>query len=216
MASKEVLLAAMQESLAGLNATVQLVDEPSSLIPEGRVQVPLLGLSGASAGPVVWRGTVTYAADKTITIWARVRVTVHETHVVATETLKPGHTITALDLRSIEYTGPFQREKKYFDPKQVIGLMPKNTVPAGTELSEALLRPVNDVERGDAVQVVVQVASARIEAEGIAEEGGSRGSTVTVRNPKSGRKFRARVESRGKVLVLPTTLAGLVVEDSKS
>lgn len=213
---REVLLTAMRRSLQDISATVELVDEVSTPIPEGNVDFPLNGLSGASSGPVVWRGTVAYSPNRTVPLWTRVRVTVHEKHVLAAGSLKPGQAIGAADLRTEEYSGPFQREKKYSELQQVIGLMPKNTVAAGTVLTEALLRPVNDVERGDVVQVVVQMRSARIEAEGIAEEGGVRGSVVTIRNTKSGRRFRARIESRDKVLVLPTALAGLAVEESKS
>lgn len=213
---RNVLLQAMKKALGGSDATVELLEDPSVPIPDGAIEFPLNGLSGASSGPVVWRGIVAYAPNKIVPIWTRVRVTVHEKQVVAAETLRPGQEITAANLRTEEYSGPFRREKKYSDPQQVIGLMPRNTVGAGTVLSEALLRPVNDVERGDTVRVVVQVQSAHIETEGVAEEGGVRGSTVTVRNPKSGRKYRARIESRDRVVVLPVTLAGLAVEEAKS
>ena len=213
---REDVLAAMSASLKELHGDVELVDAPTNPIPEGVLNFPLSGLSGSSQAPVVWRGTVTYAPGRTLAIWARVRVTVHERHVIAANTLRPGQRIAPLDLRTENYIGPFQRETKYSDPQQVIGLMPKNTVSPGTALSEVLLRPANDVERGDTVQVIVQVAQTRIEAQGIAEDDGIRGSFVTVRNPKTGRKFRARVQDKDQVLVLPTGLAGLVTEDSKS
>ena len=111
---------------------------------------------------------------------------------------------------------PFLREKIYSDPQQVVGLRPKNTIAPGTALTENLVRPVNAVERGDTVQVIVVFASARIEAQGIAENGGTLGSVVTVRNPKSGRTFRARIQDTGKVIVLPAGTPGLVGEDSNS
>ena len=210
------LLAAMQESLKGIHAAVELVENPVYPLPQGPLSFPLSGLSGSSDGPVVWRGTVTYAPNHILPVWARVRVTVHEKRIVAADTLKPNIPISALAIRVEDYSGPFQRETKYSDPQQVIGLMPKNTVPAGAMLTPALLRVANDVERGDSVQVIVQIDSARIEAQGIAEDGGPRGSFVTIRNPESGRKFRARVEDRDKVFVLPTSAAGLAVEDPKS
>lgn len=212
----QAIVDAMKRSLAGLNATVDLVEPPSVPVPDGVIDFPLAGLSGSSAGPVVWRGTLVYAGNKILPLWARVRVSVKQSRVIAAATLKPGQPISAADLRTEEYAGPYQREKKYSDPQQVIELMPKVTIAEGTSLSEALLRPVNDVERGDLVQVVVQIENARVEAQGIAEDGGVRGTSVTIRNPKSGRKFRARIESRDRVVVLPGGVTGLAVEESKS
>jgi flagella basal body P-ring formation protein FlgA len=213
---REQVLAAMRSALRDSNATVELVDLPANPIPAGSIAFPLTGISGFSDGPVSWRGTVTYAANRSIPIWARVRITAHEKRVVAAQTIEPNRPITAADVRVDDYTGPFRREKNFADLQQVIGLMGRSTIVAGTAIGSAMVRDAVAVERGDTVQVVVQIARTRIETEGIAEESGPRGAVVTVRNQKSGRRFRARVEERDKVMVLPTSMAGLAVEDSKS
>jgi flagella basal body P-ring formation protein FlgA len=80
-----------------------------------------------------------------------------------------------------------------------------------------MLRERKQVERGDLVAVTVQTERTRIEAQAVAEESGASGSVITVRNAKSGRKFRAKVQEKGKVLVVPEGPAGLVTdEDLKS
>ncbi len=66
------------------------------------------------------------------------------------------------------------------------------------------------------MDVIVETASTHIEAEGIAEEAGRTGAVITVRNVKSGKKFRARVEDKDKVVVVPGGPFGLATEESKS
>ena len=85
----------------------------------------------------------------------------------------------------------------------------------GSEIRESELAIASEVSRGDTVEVDVQVSSAHITAEGIAEEGGRRGTVITVRNVKTGRKFRARIEGKDKVSVLPGSSAGLVGDDEE-
>ncbi len=80
---------------------------------------------------------------------------------------------------------------------------------AGTVLTSRLLEAPKEVERGDTVSVLVQAPGARIEAAGVAEQSGARGSLIVVRNAKSGKKFRALVEDQDKVVVIPQAPIGL-------
>ena len=73
-----------------------------------------------------------------------------------------------------------------------------------------------DIARGDTVEVVVNGVGALIRTAGVAEESGNRGAAIMVRNATSGRKFRARVEDKGKVSVVPGVAAGLIAKDQKS
>jgi flagella basal body P-ring formation protein FlgA len=210
--SREAMRAAMEKTLANRNATIEIIDESTSPAPPGTVSFPLAGLSGSSSGPVVWRGSVNYAGNHSFLIWARVRVTVKEQHVVASELLRPGEEIRREQVRLQDYEGPLTRENCYTSLKEVLGLLPQNSISADTSLRPSLLRERKDVERGDLVAVIVQSERTRLEAQGVAEDGGRKGSVITVRNTKSGRKFRARIEDKGKVLVLATSSAGLTVE----
>ncbi len=62
-------------------------------------------------------------------------------------------------------------------------------------------RAPRDVAAGDTVQVEVRSGGTRLLSEARADSAGRRGDFILVRNPDSGRRYRARVEGRGKVLV---------------
>ena len=204
---------AMQNTLVNRNAQIEIVDQSLAPAPPGEMTFPLNGLSGSSDGPVLWRGNVTYAENRRFTVWARVRVTVREPRVVAASDLRPGDEIHSDQVRVATYEGPLSREEHLRSPEEVIGMTARNLIATGLPLSPVLLRVRADVERGDLVQVSVPMQSGRLEAQGVAEEGGAKGSVISIRNARSGRKFRARVEAKGKVLVVPNGPAGLVVEE---
>ncbi|MFL6416228.1 MAG: flagellar basal body P-ring formation chaperone FlgA [Bryobacteraceae bacterium] len=215
--NRAAVLAAMNETLAGRNATIEIVEQSNAPLPPGKLSFPLSGLSGTSDAPVIWRGALTYANGRTLLTWARVRISVRERHVAAAELLLPGSEIRADQLKLVDYQGPLTRDHHFSSIAEVAGMTPRSTVDAGASLLNTMLRERQAVERGDAVQVTVQTERTRIEAQGIAEESGASGSSIVVRNVKSGRKFQAKVQERGKVLVVPAGLAGLVTdEDLKS
>ena len=135
--------------------------------------------------------------------------------MIAAETLRPGEEVRREQLRLEDYQGPLTRESYCASLQEVVGFLPQNSIATDTPLKASLLRERKDVERGDSVAVIVQSERTRLEAQGIAEDGGRRGSVITVRNARSGRKFRARIEDKDKVLVLATSSAGLVVEGNK-
>jgi flagella basal body P-ring formation protein FlgA len=66
------------------------------------------------------------------------------------------------------------------------------------------------VNRGDSVRVEVQSGSMRLVLTGYAESGGSRGETVLIRNPNSGKTFSAKVDGAGQVLVVAGPASGPV------
>ncbi|MBV8708148.1 MAG: flagellar basal body P-ring formation protein FlgA [Acidobacteriaceae bacterium] len=210
--SRDAIRSAMERALTDRHATIEILDGSMSPAPPGEMIFPLTGLSGSSEGPVLWRGSVQYAPNHNFTIWARVRITVKEQRVVATELLLPGEEIRPEQVKMESYEGPLTRDNYCRSLQEVIGLLPQNSIPANTALQSTFLRERKDVERGDLVAVVVQSERTRLEAQGIAEDGGRHGSVITIRNAKSGKKFRARIEDKDRVLVLATSSAGLAVE----
>lgn len=59
------------------------------------------------------------------------------------------------------------------------------------------------VERGETVVVSVIRGGVRLSFESAAETSGHIGESVTIRNPANGKRFRAVVESKSKVVILP-------------
>lgn len=213
MPTHDAILAAIGKALAGRNAQVELIDQSQVAAPAGELVFPLSGLSGVSEDAVTWRGYVRYAGERRFMIWARVRVRVKENHVVANELLKPDQEVTPDQVRLAPYDGPLLRDNVLTTLAGAIGLVPRRPLPPGIPLTENDLERPRDVERGDTLMVIAEEGRARIVAQGTAEEGGRRGAVITVRNNASGKKFRARVEEKDKVLVIPGTSSGLAVED---
>jgi flagella basal body P-ring formation protein FlgA len=210
------IVAAMQTSLAGRDVRIEIVDRSRAAVPAGELVFPLAGASVRSAAPVLWRGYVTYAGGKKFNVWASVTITVKGTRVVALKPLHAGDPIHADDIREESYEGPLLATATLTDAKAAIGMVPRRPIAAGDALVENLLEPPKDVARGDTVEVVVNGGGALIRTAGIAEEAGNRGATIVVRNATSGRKFRAHVEDKGKVSVVPGIAAGLAAKDQKS
>src|SRR4051794_13857222 len=206
-------LAAMREPLAHRNATIEIVDQSNAPLPHGKLSFPLSGLSGTSDGPVIWRGSLTYGNGRSLLTWARVRICVQEHHVAAVELLHAGDEIRAGQLKLVDYQGPLTREHYFTSLAEVAGMTPRSTVNPEIPIVDTMIRERKQVERGDLVQVTVQTERTRIEAQAIAEESGALGASITVRNAKSGRKFRAKVQEKGKVLVVPEGPAGLVTDE---
>jgi flagella basal body P-ring formation protein FlgA len=213
--TQDSMLAAMQKTLDGMNAQIEILEQCQAAAPAGELSFPLSGLSAFSDGPVVWRGYVTYGGNRRFSTWARVRIAVKGSRLVATEALRQGETIGADEVRVETYEGPLQRDKALTNIQQAVGMVTTRPIAAGAEIRESEIAIPSEVSRGDTVEVDVQVSSAHITAEGIAEESGRRGAVITVRNVKTGRKFRARIDGKDRVSVLPGSSAGLVGDDEE-
>ena len=85
--------------------------------------------------------------------------------------------------------------------EDVAGKALRRPVAAGEAIRAVWLEAPKLVVRGDTVQVQVQRGGARLELEGRAEASGSAGETIPVLNPLTHRRFRARVEGKGRVSV---------------
>jgi Chaperone for flagella basal body P-ring formation len=71
---REDLLDAMRTSLHNSAADVRVEEFSMYLVPEGKVEFPMTGLSHPPSGPAFWRGYVAYSGSKRFDIWAKVRV----------------------------------------------------------------------------------------------------------------------------------------------
>ncbi len=213
---KKQMQAAMAKSLVNRHPSIEIVESSLLPAPEGEMAFPLSGLSMGSDKPSLWRGYIRYAETRKLEIWARVLVTVEEAHTVAVADLHPGDSLEKGQLKIENYQGPVRREKYVIDPDQAEGLLLRRPVTAGTALTEDMLEAPRDVNRGDIVSAIVQTGAARLEVQGVAENDGRKGQVISVRNPRSGRTFHARIEDKGIVVVVPGGQYGLVVEAKKS
>lgn len=213
---RKQMLAAMAKSLTARNPSIEIVESSLLPAPEGEMVFPLAGLSMGSDKPSVWRGYIRYAETRRLEVWARVLVKVKEPHVLAAADLHSGDSLQKEQIKIENYQGPVRREKYLIDSAQAEGLLLRRPVTAGTALTEDMVETPREVNRGDLVSATVQTGAARIEVQGVAESDGRKGQVISVRNPRSGRTFHARIEDKGVVVVVPGGQFGLAVETKKS
>jgi len=193
------------------NATIEVLDFSRYPVPEGKVQFLASGLTppsqqNAAQQPVLWRGRLNYGASRSVPIWARVRLFAERDLVIAANEIASGAAIAGNDLL-VERRRIFPTGKFYADGlEQVVGKRAKRTLKKGDPITTGILEIPKDVERGDKVNVAVSSGAAQLRLDAIAESSGQTGERVLIRNPITGKRFQAMVESKGHVTV--TALAG--------
>jgi flagella basal body P-ring formation protein FlgA len=194
--------AALEQALAGQDARLEIVDQLRAPVPAGAIEFPPLGLThSASPAGTIWRGRIRYGAGRSYPIWVRVRVSVERPRVVALRELPAGQPIApdSVEVRRVEGF-PFERPAPA-TVEEVAGRRPRRRIPAGQPIETLLLASPREVEAGQTVEVQARLGAARLTFEARAESGGRVGDRVVVRNPTTGKRFRATVEANGKVTV---------------
>jgi flagella basal body P-ring formation protein FlgA len=201
----ERLLDSMRAALAPLEARIELVEMAQFQVPQGKLEFPASGLArpplGNPGAAVIWRGYVHYAGGSRYPVWAKVRVSVSVTRIVAAEDLRPGRPIQAGQVREETGDGFPAGDPLASTLAEVVGRVPRRAIPSGSPVARAALALARDVERGDPVRVEASSGSASVGLSGRAETAGALGDTVVVKNPGSGKSFRAKVSGKGSVSV---------------
>jgi flagella basal body P-ring formation protein FlgA len=170
-------------------------------VPAGDLQFPLCGLQAGyrSGAPLLWRGHVSQSGHDDFPVWAKVRMEISGQRAIAGEALPAGQPITRAQLRLETYQG----SAPWPDISQIIGKAPRRPIPAGTPLRLELVEEAREVQQGQTVRVEVAIGRARLKLAGQAQSSGRRGDLIAVRNPATGKIFRARVAGRGEVWLAP-------------
>jgi len=211
--TRERIATSIERTLSGRHPRIEPVDWSLAAIPAGELVFPLSGLSALSDKPVIWKGYVAYAGNRRFSTWANVRVAIREPHLISTVALRVGESVSPAEVRVENYDGPLPREKALTSLDELTGLRARRDIPAGVALFESLFEIAKEVERNELVTVLIEAGSTHIQTQGVAEWAGRRGDVISVRNPKTGRVYRARVEDKGTVRVVPGGAVGLVVEE---
>ncbi|HEY3938960.1 MAG TPA: flagellar basal body P-ring formation chaperone FlgA [Bryobacteraceae bacterium] len=215
--TRAAIRAAIEKTLAGRNPQIEIVEQSLAPAPAGELVFPLEGLSAVSDKPAIWKGYISYAGTRRFAVWVNARITIRETHLVSSVPLRVGEPAVYGQLHLETYNGPLLREKVFTALSQITNLVARRDIPASATLRADMFEIPKEVERGDLVTVLIENGAARIETQGIAGQAGRRGEIIAVRNPKTGRPYRARIEDKGTVLVVPGGASGIVgEEDTKS
>ncbi|HUS06845.1 MAG TPA: flagellar basal body P-ring formation chaperone FlgA, partial [Bryobacteraceae bacterium] len=153
---------------------------------------------------VLWRGRVLYANGKSWAIWARVKLGVQRDQWVAAGEIPAGATIAPGEMR-LEPARVFPFGEAALEPQNAAGRTARRRIEKDQVITAGLLLPRNDVKRGDEVEVRVESGAATLRVHARAETSGRIGQPVMVKNPASGRNFRALVEGKGRVGVMADT-----------
>jgi len=197
--TEEDATTAMRRSLPA-DAVLKIVELANFDVPAGRLEFPIEGLEPLGAlnhGVQLWHGHVKYAETRQLSFWARVEVTVKFTAVFADKDLAIGVPIAAGSLRIETRIGPLERELAATRIEDVQGRVPKRELKNGSAIPIALLVEAPTVRKGDPVAVEVHSGLASLRFEAIAENAARDGEIVELRNPSSGKTFKARLDPRG-------------------
>ena len=190
----------MQKTLDIPAAKIDILASSRQAVPFGEVVFPRSGVQGA--GPeITWLGYVRGNENTRFPIWTRARITAPVPKVVANADLQAGKPIESSQVRiELSEDSPFEQILAR-SVDDVVGLVPKSTIPRSIPIQKSQIERPMDVARGSMVRVDVFEGAAHITVEAQAETAGMKGSFVTVRNTSSGREFRAEVTGKGQVTV---------------
>ncbi len=185
-----------------------VVELPKTGIPAGRLEFPLTGLEPAARGARVWRGFVRYGDTLRMPVWARVTVQRRVVAVVAAKDLALNAPLDRAALRVESVAVPLDSERMAARLEDVMGRVARKPIRAGEPIPLAILVSPAVVHKGDPVKVEVRSGTARLVFDAVAESAAGSGEMVELRNPDSGKTFRARVAESGRaVIVVPARQA---------
>jgi flagella basal body P-ring formation protein FlgA len=203
--STEQVISAMRDALPEPGISLELIDFTRFAVPAGSIEFTRAALNPPSSAapliPVIWRGRLRYSRQNSVPVWAKVRVSVKRSTVVAAEALPVAKPIGREQVRvALADTFPFpDRPPVLID--DVAGRLPRRSIRPNQAVELTMLMVAPEVERGDTVSVEVSHGGAHLNFEGKAESSGHSGDSILVRNPETGKRFHAQVMRKGSVLI---------------
>jgi flagella basal body P-ring formation protein FlgA len=195
------MLAAMRETLSDPSVHIEIVDLSRHPAPRGELAFPREGLveppPSQPKAAVYWKGYVRYAGQKRFEVWARVRVWLPSTRLVAAAALPAGSPVRAEQVRSEPWEDFPYGSWLLRHAAQAVGRVPKRQIRAGAYLDSSLLGKPKEILKGDLIRVEVRAGAARIATEAVAESDAGTGDVVLVRNRATGKKFPAKAAGHG-------------------
>ena len=192
--------AALRSALGSGDTRIELVDFSRQPMPSGELVFALSGLAPRAQGldaPVVWRGSLRYSPQHTLTVWASVRLHQERAVVVAARAIRCGSSIGADDITVVRRdVSPLTAHLE--TAADALGRITRKAIPAGDVISDTILEIPLDVMAGDIVHVVAFSGDARITFDAVARSQGRKGDRILLLNPESHRSFRALVDGHGR------------------
>lgn len=200
--------AALVAALGVPDANLEILGFSNQPVPAGQLEFAIAGLNKPPAEapetPVIWRGRLVYDNQRSLAVWAKVRITVQRSVVVTTDRIQAGATVRSEQLK-VSQTVQFPFSGPYLDSiSQAAGRVARQNMPAGQRIAPASLAEPTEILQGERVQVQVVDGLATLSLEAFAQSAGSKGDVIVLRNPATGKSFRGVVEDKGKAIVRPS------------
>jgi len=183
--------------------TVELIDFMKTAVPTGTVEFLKGGISRSDLqGTRLWRGSIVSPSGNRYPIWVRVRLQQNYKIVVAQETIGPGSSISEAQVAVETRRLPYQESAAFFaDPALVAGRTAIRQIQDGQTVLRKDIVAAREIQAGDTVAVTAVAGAAHLTLEAKAETAGLRGGSILLKNPLSGKKFRATVTGPGHASV---------------
>lgn len=201
----EATLRPILERALGAGTKLEIVEFSRFPVPNGQVEfsaadLPHPTVSTADA-VVVWRGRVRYGERSTVSVWAKVRILRLETWLEAVCPIPARTKIGPAQIATKSgWRFPFSA-LPLSDPSAAVGKAALRSIAPGQVIMPALLTTADEVERGDAVDVEVASGGVRLKFAGRADTSGHPGEVIVVTAAGNGRRYRARIQEKGKVVI---------------
>jgi len=153
-----------------------------------------LGASVSLESAVLWRGFVRYGESGRFQIWARVKIRVPVTRLVAAETLPQGKPIRASQVKMVAIDDVLNARGTPSTVERAEGYIPRRTIPVDSPVWADSLDPPMEIMKGDRVTVSVHSGLSALTLDADATTSGRRGDAIWLKNPHSGKLFRARID----------------------
>jgi flagella basal body P-ring formation protein FlgA len=204
---------AIQTTLGNPIAKIEVIASSQREAPSGELIFPRNGVQvppAAEPSELMWHGFVRFGENGKFPVWARVRITAAITRVVAISDIATGKPIQPAQVRLETSEDSPLDETVARNLDEVVGYFPKISLRSRSVIRKNQIERPSDVTRGDLVRVEVFEGAAHLVIEGHAESSGMKGSTILVRNPASGKDFRAQVTGKGVVTIgeMPVPTSG--------
>jgi flagella basal body P-ring formation protein FlgA len=203
--SPEEMRAALLLAIGTTDVELEVIGFSPEALPPGDLEFKPVHLgrpSGENQGtPVIWRGLLRYDLQSSMPVWAKVKISVGCSLLVASEDIPAGTAIKAAQIKEVHGRQfPFL-PLPIQSSQAVIGKIARRSIPSGQSFAPGALDEPTEISKGDTIRVSVLDGPARMSLDAVAQSSGKKGESILVHNPSSGKNFRAIVEERGKATV---------------
>jgi flagella basal body P-ring formation protein FlgA len=193
--AEAAVVEAMRRALPA-DSTIDVVEFSRIPAPAGEIVFARESLASPVSpdAPALWRGFVRYGDNAKFQIWARVKVRVPVTRLVAIEVLRQGVPIRATQVKLATFDDAPSNRVTPATEAIAVGYIPRRNIAANTPVWADSLDPPMEIVKGDRVAVTVHSGLAVLSLNVEAMTSGRLGDAISLKNPSSGKLFRARID----------------------